>query len=305
MNTTLTAVPGVLAGHHTDPVHRTGVTVLRFPGGARGGLWVPGSAPGSREWAALRPEHVAGRIHALCLAGGSAFGLAAADGVMTVLEAAGEGFDTGHGRVPIVPAAILFDLHTATRRPDAEAGAAAARAASRAPLPEGAVGAGTGARVGVGGGAPVPGGVGSWARAVGPHQVGALAAVNAVGAVVDPATGRILAGAPDGEGLPGAAGAWRGQTTLVAVATDAPLDGPACTILARMAAAGMARALRPAFTPFDGDVVFAVSTGDGAAVDRVVLSQLGDAAAEAVATAIVRSVRRTGRPPGPSGGDHA
>lgn len=284
MNRTITAVPGVLAGHWTHPSGTTGVTVLRFPGGVRGGLQVPGSATGSREWGALDPDHVAGAVHGLCLAGGSAFGLAAADGVMQVLEADGEGFDTGFGRVPIVPAAILFDLHSATARPDAAGGAAAARSASTAPLEEGRVGAAAGALVGVGSGAPRPGGLGSWASEVQRYVVGAVAAVNAVGDLLDRGV------QVDGDGLPASAGSWRGQTTLVAVATDAPLDRARCRILAKMATAGMARALRPAFTPFDGDVVFAFSTGSGTPVDNATLAQLGDAAAEAVARAIARGV---------------
>ena len=126
MNATITAVPGVTAGHATDAEHHTGCTVLRFDGGARGGLFVPGSAPGSREWSVFDPSHVAGEIDALVLAGGSAFGLAAADGVMAALAREDIGFDTGMGKVPIVPAAILFDLHTATRRPTAVDGAVAA-----------------------------------------------------------------------------------------------------------------------------------------------------------------------------------
>jgi len=291
MNATLTAVPGVRVGLATDVAHRTGVTVLRFDAGARGGLWVPGSATGSREWGALQADHIAGEVHAICFAGGSAFGLAAADGVMAALESDGIGFDTGYGRVPIVPAAILFDLHTATARPDATMGRQAALAASTAPVEIGAVGAGTGARVGVGGGAPAPGGQGSAATRVDAFVVGALAVVNAVGAVVDPRSGQVIAGGSQGEGLPQTAGAWRGQTTLVAVATDAPLDRPACRILAKMAAAGMARALRPAFTPFDGDVVFAVSTGRGERVDAAALARIGAVAADAVADAIVGAVR--------------
>jgi len=281
MNTTLTAVPGVLAGHATDAERQTGCTVLRFPGGARGGLWVPGSAPGSREWAALDPDHVAGAVHALVLAGGSAFGLAAADGVMAVLSQQGEGFDTGYGRVPVVPAAILFDLHTATGHPTAVHGAQAAQAATADPLTEGRVGAATGALIGVATPAPRPGALGTWARTVGEYTVGAVAAVNAAGQV---GTGAVELGA----GLPQSTGSWRGQTTLVAVVTDAPLDRARCRVLAKMACAGLARVLRPAFSPFDGDVVFAVSTGSGESIDNAVLLGLGDAAADVVSTAVLR-----------------
>lgn len=292
MNDTITAVPGVRVGLATDPEGRTGVTVLRFPAGTRGGVWVPGSAPGSREWTALSPDHVAGEVHALCLAGGSAFGLAAADGVMAALEEEGEGFDTGLGRVPIVPAAVIFDLHTATARPDRAMGRAAARSASTAPVAHGPIGAGAGALVGTGGGAPEPGGQGSTVEACGLYRIGALAVVNAVGAVVDPTTGEEIAGSVSGEGALLQAGAWRGQTTLVAVATDAPLDRAGCQILAKMASAGLARVLRPAFTPFDGDAVFAFSTRRGALVDSTVLAGVGHAAALAVQASVLRAVQR-------------
>lgn len=292
---TVTDVPGVTAGHATDAAHHTGCTVLRFDSGARGGLFVPGSAPGSREWSALSPDHVAGEVHAVVLSGGSAFGLATADGVMRVLEEAGIGFDTGFGRVPIVPAAILFDLHTATRRPGASDGEAAARACSTEALAEGAVGAGTGARIGVATGAPREGGLGSWAIRVGAHTVGAVAAVNAAGALSGDAPSLDA-------GLPQDAGAWRGQTTLVCVATDAPLDRGRCRVLAKMASAGLARALRPAFTPFDGDVVFAISTGDGPSVDNAALLALGDAAASAVERAIRRGAGERDAPVDPGHG---
>lgn len=283
MNTSITAVPGVTAGHATDEAARTGCTVLRFDAGARGGVWVPGSAPGSREWAALDPDHVAGVVHALVFSGGSAFGLGTADGVMAQLAEEGIGFDTGYGLVPIVPAAILFDLHTATSRPGPEHGRAAARACSAEPLAQGRVGAGTGALIGVATGSPSPGGIGSAVMRVGEHHVGALAAVNAAGVLRTPGVQPDLsAGLPQGEG------AWRGQTTLVAVVTDAPLDRGRCRVLAKMAAAGMARALQPAFSPFDGDVVFGLSTAAGASVDHAALLGLGDAAAEAVEVAIRR-----------------
>lgn len=278
-------------GVNTNDEGQTGVTVLRFDPAARGGLWVPGSAPGSREWGALSLDHVAGEVHALCLSGGSAYGLAAADGVMEVLHREGEGFDTGLGRVPIVPAAVIFDLHTASVWPDRAMGAAAARSASSAPAPEGRIGAGRGAMVGLGGPAPAAGGQGSWAMPVGSHRVGAIVVVNAVGAVVDAKAGGVIAGSLPGPGGLLDAGAWRGQTTLVAVATDAPLDRAGCRILAKMATAGVARSLEPAFTPFDGDVVFAFSTRPGSPMDAVQLARLGQAAARSVSKAILRAVR--------------
>jgi L-aminopeptidase/D-esterase-like protein len=295
LNATITAVRGVLAGHATLPSH-TGVTALLFPAGARGAVHVPGSASGTREMGALDPSHIAGDIHAICLSGGSAFGLAAADGVMAVLEARGIGFETPHGRVPIVPAAILFDLHTATARPDRDTGSQAASAATDAPLPEGRVGAGTGARVAMSSGSPVPGGVGGAAVTVGAWTVGAVAAVNAVGSVFDPDTATWVAGGASEAAPLLSAGIWRAQTTLIVVATDAPLDRGRLGVMARMASAGLARTLFPAFTPFDGDTVFAVSTTVGPTVDPLALMRLGDAAAACVARAIVRGVRRVEAP---------
>lgn len=289
-NRSLTAVPGVIAGHWTHDTGTTGVTAVLLPTGARGAVHVPGSASGSRELGALEPGHIAGEVHAFCLAGGSAYGLAAADGVMEALEARGVGFDTGFGRVPIVPAAILFDLHTAAVRPDAEAGRRAAEGASSAPLPEGRVGAAAGARVGKAAGLDLPGGFGGWAQAVGPWTVAAGVAVNAVGSVRDPETGRFVAGGPVAGAPSLPAGDWRGQTTLAVVCTDAPLDRARCAVVAKMASAGMARTLWPAFTPFDGDTVFVAATGAGDPPDHAALAAIGDAAAGAVATAILRAV---------------
>lgn len=286
----LTAVPGLTVGHWTHPAATTGATVVRCDTGAVGGVWVPGSASGSRELGALALDHLAGAVHAVCLAGGSAHGLAAADGVMAALTAAGVGFDTGHGRVPIVPAAILFDLDGGPHRPTADAGRAAAEAASSAPVPQGAVGAGAGARVGRGLGAPVAGGVGSAAVAVGDHVVGALVAVNAFGAIRDPDDGTWVSH-PDGPAQPQVPeGDWRGNTTLAVVATDAPLDRAGCRVVAKMASAALARCCWPAFTPFDGDVVFALSTTPGAASPPEVAA-LGDAAAIALQAALLAPFR--------------
>jgi len=291
---TPTSVPGVLAGHWTHADGTTGVTVLRFPAGAAGGVAVPGHAPGSRELAALEPTHVAGRVHAICMAGGSAFGLAAADGVMAVLEEEGEGFDTGAGRVPIVAGAVLFDLSTSPARPDAAAGAAAARACSSAPLAEGAVGAAAGARVGKAHGHVVSGGIGCWGEHVGEHIVAAAAAVNAFGGVRDPDTGAWVAGGPLEGGGVQLDGDWRGNTTLVAVCTDAPLSRAQCRVLADMATAGLARAVDPAFSPFDGDTVFAISTGAGDPIDAVALCALGATAARVVGRAVCRGPIQAG-----------
>lgn len=290
MNATLTAVSGVSVGHWTHESGTTGATVVLFDPPAAAGLAQPGSAPGSRELGALDPSHLAGAIHGVCLAGGSAFGLAAADGVMAFLEERGVGFDADVARVPIVPALILFDLRVAKARPDHAAGRAAAATASRAPVPQGPVGAGAGARVAKVNGLSLPGGIGSFALPVGGHQVGALVALNAFGAVRDPDNGAWLAGGPDW--APELGGDWRGNTTLVVVATDAPLGRPQCGVLAKMAQAGLARAIVPAFAPFDGDSVIAASTGQGPQVDALTLARLGDAAAHCVGRAIVQALGR-------------
>jgi L-aminopeptidase/D-esterase-like protein len=213
---------------------------------------------------------------------------------MEVLRERDGGFVTPFGKVPIVPAAILFDLHTGVVRPDRESGAAAARAASDAPLSQGRLGAGAGAMVGGATGVPVPGGLGSASFAWGEHHIGAVAAVNAVGAVRDPATGTWVAGEPVGDLAALQPGAEGGQTTLACIATDAPLTRPQLTVMARMASAGMARTLFPAFSAFDGDIVFSVGTGADTGISPHDLVRLGHLAAEAVALAIVRGVT-TGR----------
>jgi len=291
VNRTLTAVPGIEVGQWTHDSGTTGVTAVLFPKGARGGVWVPGSATGSREMGVLAPSHLSGHVHGICLSGGSAYGLAAADGVMEVLLARGIGFATPHGIVPIVPAAILFDLHTSSFRPRRSSGRAAAQGASNSPVVEGSVGAAAGARIGGASGAPVRGGLGSWAARAGEYTVGVIAAVNAVGSVKDPATGEWVAGAPVPDEGPGDVGVWRGQTTLVVVATDAPLVQGQLEVLAKMASAGLARTIYPAFTPFDGDVVFSASTGEGAATDPLTLARVGHVASVCVERAIVRAAR--------------
>jgi len=286
----ITAVPGVLAGHWTHESGTTGCTVLVFPEGATAGGCVPGSAPGGREIGVLDPCHLAGEVHAFCLSGGSAFGLATADGVLAELVERGIGFDAVGHRVPIVPTAILFDLPVAEARPDATAGRAAAAAASSETLASGRVGAGAGATVAKAGGQPAPGGLGTAHRPVGGWTVGAVAAVNAFGSVRHPETGVWLAGGPLGEAVLG--GDWRGNTSLIAVATDAPLSRPQATVVARMAQAGLARCLYPAFAAVDGDTVFVASTTRGS-IDALEVTTLGHAAALTVADAIVAAVTTT------------
>ena len=301
MNDTLTVIPGLTVGHWTNLEARTGCTVVLC--GAEGavcGVDVRGGAPGTRETDLLNPMNVVERAHAILLSGGSAFGLAAADGVMRFLEERGIGYETHVAKVPIVPTAILFDLGVgrADIRPDAAAGYAACLAASDAPVAQGRVGAGAGATVGklLGPTGAMDGGVGSASLTLGDGvRVAALAAVNPAGDVIDE-DGRILAGArwPDGsfadaEALVtgGSARASHLQhTTLVCVATDARLTKAEATRVAMMAHDGLARAIRPAHTMFDGDTVFALSLGEQAGN----LSAIGAAAAVVTARAIRNAV---------------
>lgn len=307
-NTTLTGIPGIRVGHALVPGGGSGCTAILGP--FRSVVQVTGMATGSREFGTLDPEHLVPEAHALVLSGGSAFGLASAHGVMAWLSEQGVGFPTGGGPVPIVPAAILYDLADDRSRPDAATGFAAAAAATDAPVPEGRVGAGAGATVGkLGGpGGSMPGGIGSWLLEAGGHRVAALAAVNALGDVLD-ARGEIVAGArgPDGRFLDGSrilrgtAGpggtpapqeeALYGNTTLCVVATDAPASQRELRRIVRMAAGAMPRRIRPVNTPFDGDVVFGVAPSREVRelTDRDVLI-LGDAARDALEEAITRAV---------------
>ena len=288
----LLAVRGIRAAHWTHASGTTGCTAVVAPAGARAGVVVPGHAPGSRELAALDPTHVAGGVHAVMLSGGSAFGLATADGAMEALAARGIGLSVGSHTVPIVPAAILFDLPVAEARPDAGAGRFAVEAAldRQLELAEGRVGAGAGARVGKAWSRPEPGGFGGASGTFAGHTVGVGVAVNAFGGVRDPETGAWVRGGPEATNAGPAGAPWRENTTLAVLATDAPLDPAGCQVLAQMASAGMARAIDPAFTPFDGDIVFALSTGEGAPVGSLTLLGLGREAARLLGRAIVRAV---------------
>lgn len=311
----ITDVPGLRAGHWTDPVGLTGCTVILTEGGAAAGADVRGAAPGTRETALLEQGRTVDRIHAVLLTGGSAFGLAAADGVMGWLRERGVGYPTPASPVPIVPGAVIYDLPLgAVAWPDAAAGRAACAAAlAGGPLAQGTVGAGTGATVGKlrGAAGALKGGVGSASRrlplgAHGAVTVGALVVVNAFGDVCDPATGAIVAGtrAPDGGWLDSAASLAAGlppaaspapdasgtNTTIAVVATDAPLDRSAAYRLAQNAHDAFARAIRPCHTPFDGDTVFALSTRPGP-IAPVALAALSAAAEAVLARAIVRAVR--------------
>jgi L-aminopeptidase/D-esterase-like protein len=303
VNETLTAVAGVRVGHAHDLEALTGCTVILLPPSSACGVDVRGGAPGTRETDLLAPSALVQHIHALCLSGGSAFGLAAATGVVQWLYERGVGFETGLARVPIVPAAVIYDLGLGSpaRWPDAAMGYAACAAASAEPVAEGSVGAGTGASVGklLGMAQATKGGLGSAAvRLPNGTTVAALAVTNAFGDVRRDAGGQILAGArAPGGGFVDSARALleepqlRGfgglNTTLGVVITDAALDKSGCQRLAQMAQDALARTIRPIHTPFDGDVVFAVATG---ARPPAHLALLGSLAADTLAHAIERSV---------------
>jgi L-aminopeptidase/D-esterase-like protein len=311
---TICDVDGVAVGHYTDPVAVTGCSVILLGSGAIAGVDVRGAAPGTRETDLLRPGMQVERVHAILLTGGSAYGLAAADGVMRHLESRGIGYQTAAGVVPIVPAAVIFDLSVgqASIRPDAAAGAAACEVATTAPVSMGSVGAGTGALVGkiLGPRFATRGGLGSASVQLDVRTtVGALVVVNAGGNVVDSVSGRVVAGVrrADGAGYEDAEAlilASRGvrqlpatNTTLAVLATNAPLDKSMANRLAQVAHDGLARALRPVHTMFDGDTVFAVSTA-GAEASSVDFNRLAIAATLAVERSIVRAVERATSLPG-------
>lgn len=308
----ITDVPGITVGHAHDLEGRTGCTVvLCGPEGAVAGVDVMGAAPGTRETDLLEPENLVERVHAVLLAGGSAFGLDAACGVMRFLEERGIGFDTGLARVPIVPAAVIYDLGVGapSARPDSQMGYLACQNASSGPVEEGRVGAGAGASVGklLGHALSSPGGIGT-ASAKLPNgvTVGALVVVNAFGDIVDPESGQILAGAlkPDRSGWLDTARALAEappvsfpsveNTTLVVVATDAALTKAQAKRIAAMSHDGMARAIRPVHTMFDGDVAFALSTGNL----RADVTTIGTLAAELTARAIARVGRAAAKAQG-------
>lgn len=308
---TLTAVDGIRVGHFTLPERPTGCTVVLADGaGAVGGIAQRGAAPGTRETDVLDPLNMVERVNAIVLTGGSAYGLDVAQGVMRFLEERKIGYPIAGGVVPIVPAAVIFDLPFGGRpdvRPTADCGYRAATGASTAPVPQGNVGAGAGATVGKLGAArgnaagrtPMKAGVGSAAiRLASGLVVAALAVVNASGDVIDPATGRVVAGIRNADGsLADARVVLRGgpiaaprageNTTLVVVATNAQLTKAQATRVALMADDGVARAVNPVHTQGDGDTVFALATGRWSGTAD--LTTIGALAAEAVSEAIVRA----------------
>jgi L-aminopeptidase/D-esterase-like protein len=320
-NLTLTAVPGVKVGHVTLTERPTGCTAILVEAGATAGVDVRGAAPASAETDLLKPVNLVQQIYAISLSGGSAFGLDARSGIMRYLDEKNIGFKAAAINVPIVPAASLFDLPVGANpkiRPTADCGYRAAQAASTAPVPEGNVGAGAGATVGKSAGASraMKGGIGSAAiQTPDGLIVAALVAVNAAGDVIDPATGKVVAGVrtADGRSLADAralltSGALRQparlgeNTTLAVVATNATLTKTQVTKVAEMAHDGFARALYPSHTMGDGDTIFALATGGQTSAADV--SRVGALAAQVIADAIVRAARQaTGIPGYPAARD--
>lgn len=300
-NATLTSVPGFLVGHSTDTANATGCTVVLCPPNTRASCEVRGNSPGSRELALLAPEKSMQEVHALLLTGGSAFGLSAADGVVKWLQERNIGYQTPWARVPIVPAAVVFDLNVGNTmiRPTTASGYEACHKASSVPVASGSVGAGTGATVGKWAGIEtwMKGGVGSAAADLGGARIGVLAVVNAVGDVVDE-RGAILSGARGRDGrflaetqrtrvfarskvLP------QSNTTLVAMATNAKFSKLDLFKIAQRMHDGMARAIVPVHTSYDGDTCFAFSNGT---IDAD-LDAIAEQAAELTAQAIRNAVR--------------
>ena len=312
--TFITDIPGLLVGHAQDEDAITGCTVLIYEKGAVAGVDQRGGAPGTRETDALHPLHLVTHVHAIVLAGGSAYGLDSASGVMRYLEEKGVGFNVGVARVPIVPTAILFDLSIgkSDRRPDAEMGYQACLNATNTPPAEGNVGAGMGATVGkvFGMGQAMKSGIGTAAMEIGRGViVSAIMAVNAFGDVIDPETNHIIAGARSKKIGPISLGSedffantmeilktnigrtvlgfsTRGNTVIGVVATNAKLDKEGATKVAQMAHNGIARTVKPAHTMVDGDTIFTLATGQ----KKANVSIVGAFAAEVVAQAIVNAV---------------
>lgn len=302
----ITDVAGIEAGHFTDSRRPTGCSVVIAREGAVAGVDVRGAAPGTRETDLLAPANLVERVHGIVLAGGSAWGLEAATGAVRWLEEQGVGYDVGVGRLPLVPAAVLFDLYVGDMkvRPDAAAGYAACTTASRAAPAEGNVGAGAGATVGkvFGMGHAMKGGIGTASLTLDGVTVGALIACNAVGDVVDPDTGRPLAGARTDDGLAlrdTRRALLRGEaprpllpgtnTTIGVIATDAVLTKVQAQRLAMAGHDGLARSINPVHTMSDGDTLFALGTGLAGRQHPGMLV-LATMAAEAVARATVRAV---------------
>jgi L-aminopeptidase/D-esterase-like protein len=301
----ITDVPGIKVGHYTDKRAVTGCTVVLCEQGAVAGVDISGSSPGTRETDVLRPGNLVEKVQAICLSGGSAFGLDVATGVMKYLEEKGCGHETSAGRVPIVPAAIIYDLNIGDCkiRPGANEGYQVCLDATNTGVAEGCVGAGTGATVGKTLGIKRAVKSGLWTasqKIAGDIVVAALVVVNAIGDVIEPGTAKILAGPckPDRCGFLSTSELWKNgefkktiqpfNTIIGVVATDAKLSKAEASKLARVAQVGIARTVDPCHTVHDGDALFVLSSGEKEAN----ISFLGAAAAEVVAEAIIRAVRK-------------
>jgi L-aminopeptidase/D-esterase-like protein len=306
MSVGVTDIEGVSVGHASDLEALTGVTVILAPEGMTGGVAINGFATSTRQIDALSPSHIVPEVHAICLTGGSAFGLDAASGVMRYLEEMGSGFDVGIVRIPIVPTAAIFDLRvgSAMRRPDPDMGYLACEHAAIGEIAEGSVGAGTGATVGkfYGIDQAMKGGIGVAAeKGRGGLIVGALAVVNAFGDVRDPLTGKILAGARLASdsmafadtrklmrrGVPRPSPAFQ-NTTIGVILTNAKLDKQGASIVAKMAGAGMLKTVSPGHTLYDGDIVFSLSAGQ----IEIDFQTVGFMAEEVLAQAVVRGITK-------------
>ncbi|HEY6540027.1 MAG TPA: P1 family peptidase [Ktedonobacteraceae bacterium] len=302
MHDDITDVPGIRVGHNTNLEAGTGCTVILCDTTAMGGVDVRGGAPATRETDLLRPMNLVDGVNAVLLTGGSSFGLDAASGVMRYLEERGIGFDTGVTHVPLVPAAAIFDLSfgSATIRPDAASGYRACERASSDAVAQGTVGAGTGATVGkmAGPAFMMKGGLGSASMQLADGSiVGAIVAVNALGDIIDPGTQQVIAGARNSDSSDFISANPFGNTTIAVVATSAALTREQANKLAQMAHNGMAQAIRPAHTMFDGDTVFALALGptsqqlQNSQLAAAQISAIGAAAATTLARAIVKAVR--------------
>jgi L-aminopeptidase/D-esterase-like protein len=302
MHDDITDIPGIRVGHDTNLEAATGCTVILCDLPAVGGVDVRGGAPATRETDLLHPLNLVEEVNAVVLSGGSAFGLDAAGGVMRYLEEHGLGYNTGVARVPIVPAAAIFDLAfgSASIRPDAAAGYRACEQTTAEPVRQGNVGAGTGATVGkmAGPSFMMKGGLGSASTLLSDGTlVGALVVVNALGDVIDPQTQQVVAGArnPAGQGL--LATNPFGNTTIAVVATNASLTTVQINKIAQMAHDGMAQVIRPAHTMFDGDTIFGLALGStsqsmtNSTIAASQVSTIGAAAATTLARAIIKAVR--------------
>lgn len=306
MTVSITDIKGVSVGHASDFDGLTGVTVILTPSGMTGGVNISGFATSTRQIDALSPSHIVSKVHAICIAGGSAYGLDAASGVMSYLEEKGSGFDVGVARIPIVPTAAIFDLRvgSAKRRPDKDMGYMACQQATDGKVAEGSVGAGTGATVGkfYGIEQAMKGGVGVAADKLDSGLiVGALAVVNAFGDVKDPSTGEILAGARKGKnsyefadtlelmrkGVRRPVSAFQ-NTTIGVIVTNAKLNKRSASTVARMGSLGITKAVSPGQTIYDGDIVFTLASGQ----IEVDYHTVGLMAEEMLIKAIIRGVTK-------------